>query len=89
MVSFLDRFFTDDVSTPKSALVLDFHPHPRIRVQVYDDWPMYLAVYHVDEKPVLKENMVENPNTFYQDATKNRNFQAFILEYGQALENPC
>lgn len=89
MVSFLDRFFTNDLSEPQSTMVLEFFANSRIRIQVFDDWPMYLAVYHVDGKPVLKENMVDNPNAFYQDATNNRNFQAFLIDYADALKTQC
>lgn len=89
MVSFHDRFFTNDVSLPPAPAVLDFRPHPRIQVQLFDDWPMYFAVYHVDGTAVLKENMVDHPTTFHAHCTSSLDFQAFLIDYANALKELC
>lgn len=89
MVSLFDRFFSDDVSVPQTSIALTFDAHPRIHVKVFEDWPMYLAVYHVDGKPALKENMVQTLDDFFHQTCNDRNLQAFLLEYGNALQTQC
>ena len=81
VVVLFERFFTDELSIPAQAPCLTFHPHPRIQVDVYDDIFCHLALFTVDGRIVLKENMIENLQEYYHRTTTDRNFHAFLIEF--------
>jgi hypothetical protein len=81
MVCLFERFFTDDLTFPPHRPVLTFNAHPRIKVLVYDDSPCLQAIFQVDGVPILKENMIENLNEFYDKTLFDRNLHAFLIEY--------
>lgn len=83
MVCLLDRYFSDDVVLdPSHTHVSTFSLNERIEVRLYDDPPMYLALFYVDGVPVLKEQMVNDSVAGYIDSTRNQKYLLdFILEY--------
>jgi hypothetical protein len=79
MVCLFDRFLTEELSVPSDA-ILSFYAHPRIQVQVYDDSPCYTALFYVDGKPTLKENLIDGLSKFFERTIIDANFHAFLIE---------
>ena len=79
MAFLLDRYFTDDVVLdPSHTHVASFTLNERVEVRLYDDAPMYLALFYVDGVPVLKEQMVNDSVAGYIAATQS---QAYLLDF--------
>jgi hypothetical protein len=83
VVCLLDRYFSDDVVLdPSHTFVASFTLNERIEVRLYDDPPMYLALFYVDGVPVLKEQMINDSVAGYIDSTMHQEYlPGFILEY--------
>jgi hypothetical protein len=80
MTCLFDRFLTQDLSLPAPEAVVTFTPHPRIQVLIYDDSPCWTAIFLLDGKPILKENLIDNISEYYHRTSTDRNFHAFLIE---------
>lgn len=82
MVCLLERFLSEDLTLTKyHVLLTNFNIHERIEVKIYTDSPLRLALFYVDGKPILKEELVDNI-TEYIINTKNQIVLIdFLLEY--------
>jgi hypothetical protein len=83
VVNLLDRIFSDDIMlAPAHKHVASFSLNERIEVRVYADMPMYLAIFFVDGKPVLKELMIEGLIADYADAAfRHPHLTDFVMDY--------
>jgi hypothetical protein len=52
-----------------------------IEVQIYTDPPCFVALFCVNGKPVLKENMVDNIADYIFTTKDHNNLCTFLLEY--------
>ena len=59
----------------------------RIKVEVYEDAPCYLAVYLIDGEPLLKEVMIDNIKIFLEETLLHTSLHDFLIEY--TLAHPC
>jgi hypothetical protein len=79
VVCLLDRYFSDDVVLdPINTYVASFTLNERIEVRLYQDPPMYIALFYVDGAPVLKEHMIDDTVAGYIAATQS---QAYLLDF--------
>ena len=83
MVCLLDRYFSDDVVLSRSHRhVASFFINESIEVRLYQDFPMYLALFYVNGNPILKELMIESSVSEYIEHTTNQKYlPGFLLEY--------
>ena len=81
MTCLFDRFLTEDLEIPAADPVMEFFPHPRIQVKIFDDAPCFQGLFIVDNTVILKENMIQDLSEFYQRTCADRNFHAFLIEY--------
>ena len=79
----LERFFSDEI------VLHDSHQHfasfalgPRIEVRMYHDFPMYIALFYVDNTPILQEVMIDGSIAEYIEKTQTQNFLVeFLFDY--------
>lgn len=83
MVCLLDRYFSEDVVLdPLHTHIASFTLNNRIEVRLYQDPPMYLALFYVDGIPVLKEHMIDDTVAEYINRTINQKYlPGFLMEY--------
>ena len=83
MVCLLDRYFSDDlVLDPTHQYVAAFHLNECIEVRLYQDQPMYIALFYVDGVPVLKEHMIDNSIAGYIATSRlHPHLATFIMDY--------
>jgi hypothetical protein len=83
VVCLLDRYFSDDVVLdPINTYVASFILNEWIEVRLYQDPPMYIALFYVDGAPVLKEHMIDDTVAGYIDRTlQQKCLPGFLLEY--------
>jgi hypothetical protein len=79
----LDRFFSDEVVLGTSHThVASFALNDRIEIRLYNDPPMFLALFCVDGEPILKEEMInESVAGYIESALTQPHLKDFILDY--------
>jgi hypothetical protein len=82
----LDRYFYDDVLLASShTFVAAFSLNDRIEVRIYEDFPMYLALFYVDQVPVIKEVLIDDTVAGYiEKALAQAVLPSFIFDYADA-----
>jgi hypothetical protein len=79
----LDRYFSDDVVlAPSHTHVASFGLNERIEIRLYEDFPMYLALFYVDGAPILKEVLIDCSIAEYIERTLSQKYlPEFLLDY--------
>jgi hypothetical protein len=82
----LERCFSDELDLAAAhEQFASFSVGPRIEVRMYHDFPMYLAVFYVDGKPILKEELISGSVAAYIENAQTQNFLAeFLFDYAEA-----
>jgi len=82
VVCLLNRFFSYDLELDVShKLVCLCYPVGRICAAVYQDGPCYLSILSVDDKPILKESMIENLKKYVSEDLTYAPFLEFLFAY--------
>jgi hypothetical protein len=86
MLYLLDRYFTDELEVlPFHIFVANVKICDRIEVKLYSDGPTYLGVYYVDQKPTLRESLIDNLEAYEAKTVENANLIDFLLALASAL----
>jgi hypothetical protein len=80
MLCIFDRYFTNELGEPTVEPYLTFRPHPRIRVDLYNDTFCFLAVFRIDGKIVVRESFIDNVSDYEERTTKDHNLHFFLFE---------
>lgn len=84
VICLLDRYFSDDVAlNPIHQQVASFFLNDHVEVRLYEDAPMFLALFCMDGIPILKENLIDDRTvTGYIDRTiTQKHLLDFIQDY--------
>lgn len=85
MICLNDHYLDDALTVSESNYLLSFRLNAALRLRLYEDDGLCYAILFVSDTPILKELFIEDPYDYVTALSKNPGFQAFLIEYADAL----
>lgn len=80
-----ERFLRCDLTLHKShTLISEVDINDRIKVALYNDSPMYLAIIFIDGQPRLREEMISEREPYASQLLADDGFIEFLYEYSKS-----